>query len=99
MKKLPTRPKTGKWTTVPETLKWHSITNVVGTNRFNMRKTLCTCRPCMHGGDKCENQICPDVWHGFDLVTKRTVPPQFENWNVCQICKNTLHESHCEYWS
>ena len=99
MKKLPTRPNTGKWTTVPNTHKWHSIRNVVGTNKINMKNFLCMCRPCLNGEDKCENKVCPDVWHGFDLATKKNVSPNFEDWNVCPICKNSLLETHCEYWS
>ena len=99
MKKLPTRPNTGKWTTVPNTCKWHSITNVVSTNKINMKCFLYTCRPCLNGEDKCENKVCPDVWCGFDLGTIKKVSPNSENWNVCPIHKNSLPETHCEYWS
>ena len=38
-------------------------------------------------------------WHGFDLVTKRIVNPQFDSWNVCSIRTNRLDASHCDYWS
>ena len=36
-KKLATRPNTGTWTTVSDTCKLHSITNVVGTNQIKLK--------------------------------------------------------------
>ena len=77
-RKLATMPNTGAWTTVPDTCKVHNIMNVVGTKKINIKRFLCTCGPCIHGGDKSENQICPDIWHGFDLVKKKFVHAQFD---------------------
>ena len=37
MKKLATRPNMGKWTTVPDTHKLHSVTNVVGMKKINIK--------------------------------------------------------------
>ena len=96
MRKMATRQNTGAWTTIPDTCKLHSIMNVVGTKKLNIKRFLCTSGPYIHGGDKSENQVCPDIWCGFDLVKNKFVPAQFDKWNVSP---NTWMQVQLTYWS
>ena len=47
--KIPNRPNTSKWTSVPDTRKIHSITNVPKKQVINFKKFLCCCNGCLHG--------------------------------------------------
>ena len=96
--KLATRPNTGKWRTVPETQKIHSITNSPGTSLINLKNMLCCCIGCMNGTE-CLNDVCPEPWKGFDLVQKKFLTPNLESWSICLICKNFLSTDNVNYWT
>ena len=96
--KLPTRPKTDKWTTVPDTRKLHSIINSPGSHQINLKYLLCCCIGCMNGSG-CQNNLCPRPWLGFNLQTKKYVAPKLDKWISCTVCKNLLCVSHTNYWA
>ena len=80
--KLSNRPNTDKWTTVPDTRKLHSLTNVPGTKIVNLRNFLCCCDGCFHGEEECTNDVYPNNWKGFNLVKKKFTNPDLTHWNV-----------------
>ena len=97
--KIPNRPNTSKWTSVPDTRKIHSITNVANKNVINIKKFLCCCNSCIHGDGPCTNQVCPHIWQSFDLQKRKFVPTNMQSWDVCLTCKIWPLSSNNNYWA
>ena len=95
--RIATRPNTDKWTTVPDTRKLHSVTNCLGTQQINIKKFLCCCIGCMNGSE-CQNTVCPSPWTGFNLRTKKHVPPSLQTWTSPTVRKNLLSVDNANYW-
>ena len=93
-----TRPKTDKWTTVPDTRKLHSVVNCIGTDQINIKSILCCCIGCMNGTE-CQNTLCPRPWRGFNLQTKKHTPVNLGSWKSRTVCKNLLSVEHTDYWA
>ena len=86
--KLSSRPKTDKFTAVPDTHKIHSIAPWVQPHIIKYQVNfLCCCHDCLHGHGECENKICPAEWLAFDLRRRWFVTPLMNSWNVIHICK------------
>ena len=96
--KLPTRPKTESWTTVPDTHKLHSVINSPGSHQINLKYILCCCIGCLNSSE-CQNNLCPRPWLGFNLQTKKYVAPKLNTWISCTVCKNLLCVQHTNYWA
>ena len=97
--KIPNRPNTSKWTSVPDTRKIHSITNVPKKQVINIKKFLCCCNGCIHGDGPCTNEVCPDIWQSFDLQKSIFVPTNMHSWEVCLTCKIQPLSSNNNYWA
>ena len=80
--KLSHRPNTDSWTTVPDTHKLHSLTNIPGTKIVNIKRFLCCCDGCFCGEGECTNVVCPNSWKGFDLVKRKFTNPDLTAWNA-----------------
>ena len=97
--KIANRPNTKKWTSVPDTRKIHSITNVPKKGVINIRNFLCCCNGCIHGDGPCTNEVCPDRWRTYDLQKKKFVPTKMWLWDVCLTRKIIPLQSNNNYWA
>ena len=63
-----------------------------------MKNILCSCIGCLNGSE-CQNTLCPSPWQGFNLFTRKYVPPNLEAWMSCTVCKNILSVLDTNYWA
>ena len=83
--KIANRPNTKKWTSVPDTRKIHSITNVPKKGVINIRNFLCCCNGCIHGDGPCTNEVCPDRWCELMICKKGSLCPQRCGYGMCVL--------------